>query len=195
MISKDDFITKLKNQSINNQEIVQRYITHGASFVFDEDEDKHFRLKKLISDNFNLSPENVIMVGSAKLGFSIAPSKLWKSFDEESDIDMVIVSDVIFDDFWVDLYDFNLELTSRTEAEQNRFNRFLNYFFKGWIRPDLFPFSYNKKDEWFEFFRTISYGEFGARKITGAIFRNSYFYENYHIRNVKNIRLGGLING
>lgn len=135
------------------------------------------------------------MVGSAKLGFSIAPSKLWKSFDEESDIDMVIVSDVIFDDFWVDLYDFNLELTSRTEAEQNRFNRFLNYFFKGWIRPDLFPFSYNKKDEWFEFFRTISYGEFGARKITGAIFRNSYFYENYHIRNVKNIRLGGLING
>ena len=180
---------------VNNQEIVQRYITHGASFVFDEDEDKHFRLKKLISDNFNLSPENVIMVGSAKLGFSIAPSKLWKSFDEESDIDMVIVSDVIFDDFWVDLYDFNLELTSRTEAEQNRFNRFLNYFFKGWIRPDLFPFSYNKKDEWFEFFRTISYGEFGARKITGAIFRNSYFYENYHIRNVKNIRLGGLING
>lgn len=189
MISKDDFITILKDQSINEQEIVQRYITYGSSFIFDKDDDKYFKLKKIISNNFNLNPENVIMVGSAKLGFSIAPLKLWKSFDDESDIDMVIVSDVIFDEFWVDLYDFNLELTDRTEDEQNKFNRFLNYFFKGWLRPDLFPFSYSKKDKWFDFFSAISYGDFGERKITGAIFRNFNFYEKYHIRNLKNIKM------
>jgi len=195
MILKDDFIAILKDQAIDEQEIVQKYITHGSSFAFNEDDDKYFRLKKIIADNFNLNPENVFMVGSAKLGFSIAPLKLWKSFDDESDIDTVIVSDAIFDEFWVDLYDFNLELTPRTEEEQKRFNKFLNYFFKGWFRPDLFPFSYNKKDEWFDFFRDISYGEFGKRKITGAIFRNYYFYEKYHIKNLKNIRYGGLING
>lgn len=195
MISKDDFITKLKDTSIDNQEIVQRYITHGSSFAFNEDDDKYFKLKKLIAVNFSLNPEHVIMVGSAKLGFSIAPSKLWKAFGDESDIDMVIISEVVFDEFWIDLYDFNLDLTDRTQEEQKRFDKFLNYFFKGWLRPDLFPFFYNKKDEWFDFFRSISYGEFGERKITGAIFRNFYFYENYHIRNLKNIRHGGLING
>lgn len=192
MILKDDFITKLKDESINDQEIVQRYITHGSSFVFDED--KYFKLKKIIADNYTLNPENVIMVGSAKLGFSIAPIKLWKPFDDESDIDTVIISETIFDEFWIGLYDFNLELTDRTEKEQNRFDKFLNYFFKGWLRPDLFPFSYDKKDGWFDFFRDISYKEFGERKITCAIYRNSYFYENYHIRNIKNIRQGGLNN-
>jgi predicted nucleotidyltransferase len=192
MISKNDFIEKLKDAAIREQEIVQRYITHGSSFVFNGDEDKDFKLKKVIADNFSLNPECVIMIGSAKLGFSIAPLKLWKAFDDESDIDMVIISNEIFDEFWVDLYDFNLELTDRTEEEQERFEKFLIYFFKGWLRPDLFPFSYEKKNQWFDFFNSISYGEFGERKITGAIFRNFHFYENYHIQNVKKIRHGGI---
>jgi hypothetical protein len=195
MITKGDFINFLKDQNITEQEIVQRCITHGTSYVFSEDDDKYFELKKIIANQFNLNPENVIMIGSAKLGFSIVPFKLWKSFDEESDIDMVIISESIFDEFWHDLYDFNLELMNRTVEEQTRFDKFLNYFFKGWLRPDLFPFSYPKKNKWFDFFRNISYGEFGKRKITGAIFRNLYFYENYHIRNLKNIRQGDIING
>ena len=82
--------------------------------------------------------------------------------------------------------------TGRTEEEQERFEKFLIYFFKGWLRPDLFPFSYEKKNQWFDFFNSISYGEFGERKITGAIFRNFHFYENYHIQNVKKIRHGGI---
>ena len=127
MISKDEFIVILREQELNEQEMVQRYITHGSSFVFDEDDGKYFKLKKIIADKFELRPEEVIMVGSAKLGFSIAPSKLWKSFDDESDIDMVIVSEEIFDKFWIDLYDFNLELIDRTEEEQKRYNKFLDY--------------------------------------------------------------------
>jgi len=42
---------------------------------------------------------------------------------------------------------------------------FLKYFFKGWIRPDLFPFDFKGKNEWEDFFKSISYKEFSERKI------------------------------
>lgn len=85
------------------------------------------------------------MIGSAKLGFSIAPSKLWKEFNEESDIDIVVVSDKIFDIYWQELFEFNIELTARSQGEQDLYEKFLNYFFRGWIRPDLFSFNFQKK--------------------------------------------------
>ena len=129
------------------------------------------------------------MVGSAKLGFSIAPKKLWANFSEESDIDIVVISEQVFDDYWKELLNFNINVKARTEHEDKNFREFLEYFLKGWIRPDLFPFSYSQKDKWFDFFKTISYGKYGNYKIAGAIFRNEYFFEEYHIRNITKLRL------
>ena len=46
---------------------------------------------------------------------------------------MVIISATIFDKFWKDLYDFNfnINLTDRTEKEEKEYYRFLEYFFRG----------------------------------------------------------------
>ena len=59
-------------------------------------------LKAEISSHFGERPENVYLVGSAKLGFSIAPHKLWQPFSDESDIDVVIISEDLFKSLWVD---------------------------------------------------------------------------------------------
>jgi len=194
MITVDDFKAKLRDEAISEVEIVQRYITYGSPFVFEGDDDKYFKLKKTIAENFSLNPEAVIMVGSAKLGFSISPLKRWQPFHGESDIDMVIISSDVFDRFWKELYAFNINLTARTDKEEERYYRFLNYFFKGWLRPDVFPFSYVGRNVWLDFFKSISYGEFGDyNKITGAIFRGWEFYEGYHTGNIKEIRNGGVV--
>jgi hypothetical protein len=190
MIFKDKFEQKLLDLSIPEREIVQQHIIHGNPFIFSQNEDLYFKMKKDISDYFKIYPDNVMMVGSAKLGFSISPQKLWKDFREESDIDAVIVSDKIFDLYWQDLFEFNIELTARSEHEQIMYNSFIDYFFRGWIRPDLFPFNFNKKDEWFTFFRNISYKTYGPQKITCAIYRNMFFFESYHVKNLKLIRNG-----
>jgi len=193
MITVADFKTKLRDKSISDLVVVQRYITHGSPFVFEGDDDKYFKLKKTIAENFALNPEAVIMIGSAKLGFSISPLKRWQPFRDESDIDMVIISSDIFDRFWKELYDFNIKLTDRTMEEEEKYYSFLDYFFKGWLRPDLFPFSYAGRKEWFDFFKSISYGEFGDYKVSGAIFRNHDFYEFYHTNNIRAIRNGGVV--
>lgn len=189
MTTIGEFKSKLRDSTISDLDIVQGCITHGPAFVFQGDEEKHFRLKQTIAQRFGSNPQDVIMIGSAKLGFSISPLKLWKPFDDESDIDMVIVSPEVFDKFWKELYDFNIELTDRSEEEDRQYHRFLSYFFKGWLRPDMFPFSYSGRTEWFEFFKSISYGDYGDHKIGGAVFRKHGFYEGYHTRNIGAIRL------
>jgi len=193
MITVDEFKGKLRDKSISDLVIVQRYITHEPPFVFGGDDDKYFKLKKTIAEKFALNPQDVIMIGSAKLGFSISPLKRWQPFRDESDIDMVIISPDIFDRFWKELYDFNIKLTARTVEEEKQYYSFLDYFFKGWLRPDIFPFSYVGRKEWLGFFKSISYGEFGDHKISGAIFRSHYFYESYHTRNIRTIRNGGVV--
>ena len=196
MITVDEFKGKLRNQAISDIEVVQGYITHGPAFVFKDNDEKYFQLKNTIAQNFELNPQEVIMIGSAKLGFSISPRKLWESFHDESDIDMVIISATIFDKFWKDLYDFNfnINLTDRTEKEDKQYYRFLEYFFRGWLRPDVFPFLYSGRKEWEGFFKSISYGEFGEQhKISGAVFRDWEFYEAYHTSNIREIRNGGVV--
>ncbi len=192
MITVDEFKNKLRDEASSDLEIVQRYITHGPPFFFEGDEDRYFKLKQTIAQKFGLNPQEVIMIGSAKLGFSISPlkQKRWQPFHDESDIDMVIISSDIFDRFWKELYDFNIKLTVGTEKEEKRYYRFLDYFFRGWFRPDVFPFSYEWRAEWLNFFKSISYGEFGEQhKISGAVFRDWGFYEAYHTNNIREIRM------
>lgn len=188
MATIQEFKNKLQDKTLSDLDIVQGCITHGPAFVFQGHDEKYFKLKQTIAQRFGLNPQYVIMVGSAKLGFSISPLKLWRPFNDDSDIDMVIISTELFDRFWKELYDFNINLTDRSEDEDKQYRDFLNYFFRGWLRPDMFPFSYHGRTEWFEFFKSISYGDYGDYKVTGAIFKNDDFYESYHSRNIRAIR-------
>lgn len=185
---KAAFKSELNNDLISDLSIIRKNLLHGTPLVFQDDEDKYFSLKQKVAEYFGVSTTKIVMVGSAKLGFSIAPNKLWNDFSEESDIDIVVISEDIFDSYWKEILDFNINNKARSEKEDENYREFLEYFLKGWIRPDLFPFNYPKKNEWFEFFKSLSYGKYGNYKIAGAIFRNEYFFENYHTRNIKKLR-------
>lgn len=188
------FKKALQDGSIPDEVIVRRYLTHDAApFYFKDDEDKYFSLKMKIADHFKVYPDNLKLVGSAKLGFSLKPKRLWQGMNDDSDIDMVLISDKLFDEFWNEIYNFNLNLKVRTRLADKQYFEFLDYFFRGWLRPDLFPFNNPCKDRWFDFFTSISYGDFGSRKVTGAVYRDMHFFENYHLENIRRLRAGGTI--
>lgn len=188
-MNKDDFIAVLKDKSISDEEIVEKYISFGTPFVFIDDESLYFDLKTEIANFFSIgSKKNVIVVGSAKLGFSIAPHKRFQDINDESDIDIAIIDEELFDSYWEKLYEFNIGLKNRSHKEQDTYDKFLNYFFKGWLRPDLFPFNYDGKNDWFDFFNSISYKKYDKRKIAAAIYKNEYFFNQYHISTIKNLR-------
>ena len=188
-IRREKFFQDINSESITTLEIVEKYIMSGTPYVFSDNEDTYYELKREIANHFTLSNiNNIIMVGSAKLGFSINPENNFSDIQDDSDIDMVVIDDDLFDVYWKRLFEFNINITVRTYKEDESYQKFKEYFFKGWIRPDLFPFSYHGKNEWFDFFRKISYNKYDKRKITCAIFKDDYFFKKYHERNITAIR-------
>ncbi len=159
-------------------QVVQKHIIGGDCFTLTSDQ--HFELKRAIADKFSLNPHYVVVVGSAKLGFSIARTKRYRHFGNDSDIDIAIVSDRLFDEVWQQVFEYS-ESPGR-DIYWDRDNAFKTYLFRGWIRPDKLPppggFAY--KAEWFEFFRSLTAsGAFGEYKIAAGLYRSMYFLERY----------------
>ncbi len=69
---------------------VRQFLINGLCAAFDEAE--HMRVRTEVAGHFGIHPNQVVVVGSARLGFSIAPQKRYKSFDDSSDIDLAIVA-------------------------------------------------------------------------------------------------------
>ena len=101
MITKEEFIQELKNIAYTNEEFVERYIWFGTPAIFADCEQKYYNLKREISTQFQVkSKSNIIVVGSAKLGFSIAPRKRFRDIQDDSDIDVAIIDEDLFDSYW-----------------------------------------------------------------------------------------------
>ena len=69
--------------------------------------------KKYIAKKLDVHYNNVGIVGSAKLGFSLNPQKDYKAFDETSDVDIIIVSQRLFYEFWEQYLNDSYNLTTR----------------------------------------------------------------------------------
>jgi hypothetical protein len=145
--------------------------------------DEYYRLRTAVSQEFSLHTNDVLVVGSGKLGFSIAPTKQFRLFGETSDLDVVIVSDRLFDLIWKDVYQYSAQ-----GGYWENFGDFRKYMFQGWIRPDKLPpdhkFSFGK--QWWEFFNRLSASRgFSVPRIRGAVYKNFFFLESYQTQAVR----------
>jgi hypothetical protein len=134
-------------------------------------------LKERVSDHFQVQFNDVILVGSGKLGFSIKPQRRFLSFNDDSDIDVAVVSTELFHKVWKEVY-----LYKKSKADWPKSSNFFRYLSDGWIRPDLLPTS-----EYFEFtafwwraFTDMSISrEFGPYSIKGGLYHSQFFFEEY----------------
>jgi hypothetical protein len=154
--------------------LVQRHITTGPSYLLDEA--KYHLLRARVAAEFGLHANEILMVGSAKLGFSIVKDKRYRAFGEESDIDIAIVSSALFDDFALATFDF-----WRQHQYWPRYQKHLEYQFRGWIRPDYLPNGLTRGQAWWEFFRRLtSEGLFGPYRIRAGLYKSWHFLDSYH---------------
>lgn len=156
--------------------VIHQYITHGNAFILDET--PYFQLKEAVAINFNVHPTNVYMVGSGKLGFSIKPSRRYQSFGEASDIDLAIISQEMFEQIWKRVFQYYTDVGTWWAKS----DKFLQYLFKGWIRPDLLPYghSFQISSQWWDFFQSLTNsGIYGPYKIVAGVYHSMYFFESY----------------
>lgn len=63
---------------ISPLEVVRKNIIFGDCYILSQAE--YFDLRSTIAGHFRLHPNEVLIVGSAKLGFSIVPKKRYRHF-------------------------------------------------------------------------------------------------------------------
>lgn len=89
----DEFKADLK--VLSSLQIYREYVLGGDCHLLDN----HllFELREVVCDRFEIEFSDVILVGSGKLGFSIKPGRRYGFFNDDSDIDVAIVSAKLFE--------------------------------------------------------------------------------------------------
>lgn len=164
------------------KEVVRRYITSGPCAKVDGE--SYANARQRIADHFEVHHTNVFVVGSAKLGFSVAPAKRFREFNDESDIDVAIVSPELYLRVWRQLSDL---LNADPGFLWEKHTLLKKKHLTGWLRPDALPPSpaLPLVDEWFEFFRELTGDQvFGPYHVSAGIYYDIHFLESYQERAV-----------
>lgn len=196
MIDLQNFLNSLHCLGSDGELIdyCRKYVLHGTPYIFINREDEYYDFRKRIANNFNISFNEVFITGSAKLGFS--PLKE-KQFDYESDIDVAIVSNCLYEEILESIRCYQMELRkarrSITTKEIDMYHSFLEYVAIGWIRPDKLPIFFqiqDMKNNWFNFFKSISYNksEVGNYKVSAGVFKSYLCFEHYTISGIKDLK-------
>lgn len=96
---KQDLITQ-ELKSVYKKHMLGSNIWYFEMNFKEDSYKKYDEFKVYISDRLGVHINDIAIMGSGKNGFSTNPSKNFKMFNEKSDIDIVIVSQRIFNEFW-----------------------------------------------------------------------------------------------
>lgn len=172
----------------------RKNMLHGTPHVFGSRDGDFYEFRKRISDKFQIPFYEIYITGSAKLGFSPFKKKV---FDYDSDIDVALVSQSLFDKLMSNISDFQMAFRRNRsvvrEPELKMYHEFLEYSALGWLRPDKLPVSFQMKaikDDWFEFFRSISNGksEVGNYQVNAGVFKSYKHLEAYTMSGIRDIK-------
>jgi hypothetical protein len=163
--------------------ILDRYFHSGQSAVFygappsTESVFKNEIIKALSVLNFRFHPLQVIVCGSAHLGFSPVPERdemgdrLGRSFDPaRSDIDIAVVSPELFDYWWDQLQARRLTDITRSQIA--------NDVFWGFINPLNVRDVSKMGSDWWRIFGGLRTDR--AKAIRGRVYRSLWHMQNYH---------------
>lgn len=149
--------------------------------------------KSIISQSLGISFNNISIVGSSKTGCSLTPTseqqnKLFKRFNEESDIDIAIVSDKLFQTFW------SLFRYSYSEVNRRYYKYISRGIYRGYINEKYLTLIDGCRKEWNEkaaeskkFLRSELYIQ---PEITYRLYRSWEDFEEYHIQSINEIKRG-----
>lgn len=161
--------------ALSDVQIIRKYILNRSCHALSDNQD--YMLKDRICEHFKIEFNDVILVGSGKLGFSIKSSKRYQPFGDDSDIDVAVVSTELFTKVWEEVHNFK-----KSGVYWPKCAEFFRYLSEGWIRPDKLPTSkyFKFTGYWWEFFNSITASkEFGPFKIRAGLYHSMFFMQEY----------------
>jgi len=159
------------------------------------------RLTDHLCGKMNVVANDIAVVGSAKIGFSLSPDNFPRKFSSYSDVDVVVVSGPMFDEVWHTMLRWNYPrrfILSGADWEWSKHRR--NDLYWGWFRPDAIRFEglsfpdvlkpiRNVSTAWFNAFQSLSLiSDFSSRKIEGRLYRTWEHALRYHADGLQQIK-------
>jgi hypothetical protein len=80
----------------NHRVLAKVFVLEGTPYVFENRPMKYVIFREQVADRFEIGSQDVCIVGSAKLGYSPSAHQFGRPFAETSDVDVVIISELLF---------------------------------------------------------------------------------------------------
>lgn len=100
---RDIAVVRKELETLKSTHFVTKWIMGATPYIFEGHEMEYILWREGIANALNIDPTDILISGSACLGFSLNPNKKFKPFDDRSDIDVCIVSNYYFDTAWREL--------------------------------------------------------------------------------------------
>jgi len=165
--------------------VVSKWIVERIPAVFNGNEAEYRRIKSKIAQALDVNMCSVIFVGSGCTGFSLNPKKDFKTFDEDSDIDIAIISHHHFNLAWRWLRHQDYGLL-KGDARNALYHHRAHYVFDGTIATDqilqFLPFG----AEWSRVLSEIRQEPiFANKEVHFRLYQDHQALIDYHIGNIK----------
>ena len=126
--SKEEFEKDLLSKPA--RDVTNKYLFDNYPFCFQDRSELLTQFRYNICDNFKIHTKNFCIVGSGKIGFSLSPNKYGSKFSDASDIDIVLISDELFQSLWLQLLAFKKTSAYKLSPFLKRkFNELKKHFF------------------------------------------------------------------
>ena len=184
------------------EDIVDRHVFEGTPYVFRDPPEAFDALRHHLSSRLGLAEENFVVVGSAKMGFSLSPDTFPRQFSDDSDIDVLVVDPALFDRVWFTMLDWHYPRRrvrlDGVEGQWTGTRRKELYW--GWFVPDkiryeglAFPQCLKPMRDistnWFNAFQSLGLvRELSSRDISGRLYRTWEHALAYHVDGLRQIR-------
>lgn len=190
---KTDIIT------MSSKDFYIKYILRSDNWYFEtyigKSKEDSIRLtddfKYIISQSLGISFNNIAVVGSSKLGCSLTPvsersNKLFRCFNEESDIDIAIVSDKLFETYW------NLFRHSYSGVNKRYYSYISRGIYRGYINEKYLTLVDGCRKQWnqkaAESKKILRNELYIQPEITYRLYRSWEDFEEYHIQSINEIK-------
>jgi hypothetical protein len=176
--------------SHTDEEIVQYLLFDEIPYCFKNDINSYREFRSDVCSKLSIHQQDFTIVGSAKVGFSLNPSKIGIEFNEASDIDIVLVSNEMFEYLWNRLVEYRKSnFYKLDEYHRQRFKELQNIIFYGQIRMDKLSNNFDYAKSWWEIFNALSIDKrYGPRLIRASLFKTWKYVSSYYENGISRIR-------
>lgn len=102
------------------REIVARlWLAEGLPVAFKSCPAIYESLRGWLGNRLDIHPKEITLIGSARIGYSMAPAEFGRPFGEQSDLDLAIISTKLFERLNVDFQLFSEDYKAGTISPRN----------------------------------------------------------------------------